>query len=47
MFFNNKIVADSGKCTNGDIHSKKNSMTESTHSRTRFSDFDDDDRLVN
>lgn len=38
------FILESSVCTNGDVRSKKSSMAESTHSRTRFSDIDDDGR---
>lgn len=41
------IFTDSGKQINGDVKAKKHSVTESVHSKTKFSDIDDeDDRLV-
>ena len=43
------IFTDSGRQINGDVRAKKNSVTESVHSKTRFSDMGDneeDNRLV-
>lgn len=38
------MFTDSGKYINGDArNSKKNSVTDSIHSKTRFSDIEDDD----
>jgi hypothetical protein len=43
------IFTDSGRQINGDLRAKKHSVTESMHSKTRFSDVGDeegDDRSV-
>jgi hypothetical protein len=37
------IFTDSGRQINGDLRAKKHSVTESMHSKTRFSDVGDDE----
>lgn len=36
------LFTDSGKYANGDARHKKNSVTDSIHSKTRFSDVDEE-----